>query len=91
MIVGERRNDPGTISWVGVIPELEEAAARIVGSADHAPNAPDGHFEDFRSFHPGGINTVLGDGSVHFIANDVKEDLFQSLATRSGGEVASME
>ena len=49
IVVGERRNDLGTISWVGLVPELDEAAARIVGSVDHSPNSPEGHFEDFRS------------------------------------------
>ncbi len=82
IIVGERRNDLGTISWVGVIPEIDEPAARIVGAADHAPNDPGGHFEDFRSYHPGGINVVLGDGSAHFVAETIAPEVFQALATR---------
>lgn len=91
MIVGERRNDYGTISWVGVVPELDEPAARIVGTADHSPNHPAGHFEDFRSFHPGGINVVLGDGSGHFVSNTVDAETFQALATRAGGEIVSIK
>lgn len=90
IIVGERRNNPGTVSWVGYIPEVDDPAARIVGAADHPPNHPDGHFEDFRSYHPGGINVVLGDGSTHFVASTIDEDVFQALATRDGGEVASI-
>ena len=89
MIVGERRNDVGTISWVGVVDSVDEKYARIVGSADHQPNHPDGHFEDFRSYHTGGVNVVLGDGSVHFIVDEVNELEFQALATRAGGEVIS--
>ncbi len=91
MIVGERRNDFGSISWVGVVPDVDEPFARIVGSADHAPNHIDGHFEDFRSFHPGGINVILGDGSAHFISSNINEEVFQSLATRDGDEVVSLK
>jgi prepilin-type N-terminal cleavage/methylation domain-containing protein len=91
MVVGERRNDLGTVSWVGVVPELDEPIARIVGTADHSPNHPDGHFEDFRSYHPGGINVVLGDGSGHFVGNTIDAQIFQGLATRAGGEIVSIK
>lgn len=90
LIVGERTNEFGTISWVGVVPEVEEAAARIVGAADHSPNDHDGHFEDFRSYHPGGINVVLGDGSSHFVTSTISEEVFQALATLRGGEIVSI-
>jgi prepilin-type N-terminal cleavage/methylation domain-containing protein/prepilin-type processing-associated H-X9-DG protein len=39
-----------------------------------------------RSFHPGGVNTAFGDGSVHFINDQIKQDVWRSLATRAGGE-----
>ena len=90
MIVGERRNDFGTISWVGAVAEVDDSPLRIVGVADHGPNDPGGNFEDFRSYHPAGINVVLGDGSVHFVSNSIDEDIFRALATRNGGEVASI-
>ena len=90
MIVGERRNDLGTISWVGLVPEVDEPASRIVGSADHAPNDPDSHFEDFRSYHPGGINVVLADGSGHFVRETIDEEVFQALASRADGEIVSI-
>jgi type II secretory pathway pseudopilin PulG len=41
-----------------------------------------------RSNHTGGVNTLLGDGSVHFISNSVDPVVWQALATRNGGEVA---
>ncbi|MEE2825518.1 MAG: DUF1559 domain-containing protein [Planctomycetota bacterium] len=49
IIVGERRNKEGAISWVGVVDFVEEPAARIVGSTDHAPNDEHAHIEDFSS------------------------------------------
>lgn len=90
MLVGERRNDFGTISWVGAVDEIEDPFLRIVGVADHGPNNPGGNFEDFRSYHPAGINVVMGDGSVHFLSNSIDELTFQALATRAGGEVVSV-
>lgn len=89
-IVGERTNELGAISWIGFVGDLDDPAARIVGTADHPPNHPAGHFEDFRSYHPGGINVVLGDGSAHFITDGIDEDVFQALATRQSGEVVSI-
>lgn len=91
IIVGERRNDLGPISWVGVVEEVDEPFARIVAVTDHAPNHHDGHFEDFRSYHPQGINVVLGDGSTHFVAESISQDIFQALGTRRGGEIASID
>ena len=88
-IVGERRNDFGTVSWVGVVDHVDSPFERIVGVADHTPNSTEGHFEDFRSYHPAGVNMVRGDGSVSFISNDVSAENFRAMATRAGGEVAN--
>lgn len=90
-IVGERTNELGPISWVGVVPHVDEPLSRIVGSADHSPNHPEGHFEDFRSYHPNGINVVMADGSAHFITSSINPLVFQSLATINGREVATLE
>lgn len=38
------------------------------------------------SFHPGGINAVFGDGSVHFISNDVSPSIFSGFATLDGDD-----
>jgi prepilin-type processing-associated H-X9-DG protein len=40
-----------------------------------------------RSNHSGGVNVLLGDGSVRFVANGISAITWQALATRSGGEV----
>lgn len=42
-----------------------------------------------RSRHPGGINACMFDGSVQFFSDDIELDLWQSLSTKSGGEVVS--
>ena len=88
MIVGERRNDLGTVSWVGVLESVSEPFARIVGATDHSPNSVrEGGFEDFRSYHTGGINAVFGDGSTQFVADTVEQTVFQGYGSIAGGEI----
>jgi prepilin-type N-terminal cleavage/methylation domain-containing protein/prepilin-type processing-associated H-X9-DG protein len=41
------------------------------------------------SYHPGGVNLLLGDGSVHFIKNSVALSVWRALSTRNGGEIVS--
>jgi len=40
-----------------------------------------------RSRHTGGVNTVFGDASVHFISNNVNLGTWRALSTMNGGEV----
>jgi prepilin-type N-terminal cleavage/methylation domain-containing protein/prepilin-type processing-associated H-X9-DG protein len=40
-----------------------------------------------RSFHSGGVNLVLGDGSVRFVSNSISATSWRALGTRAGGEV----
>ncbi|MCL2743600.1 MAG: DUF1559 domain-containing protein [Planctomycetaceae bacterium] len=39
-----------------------------------------------RSFHPGGIQTLFGDGSIRFISDSIDVKNFQAMATVAGGE-----
>ncbi len=89
-MVGERRTneDLGWYStWVGMVPEGEEAFQRVLGAADHVPNDPAAHFDDFSSHHTGGTHFVFGDGSVNFVSGSIDLTLYQSLGTISGSEV----
>ena len=45
------------------------------------------HWYSFRSFHPGGGNFVLCDGSVKFIKSTINMATYQGLSTRGVGEV----
>jgi prepilin-type N-terminal cleavage/methylation domain-containing protein/prepilin-type processing-associated H-X9-DG protein len=40
-----------------------------------------------RSRHSGGVNLVLGDGSVRFVGNTVSQATWRALSTRRGGEI----
>jgi len=89
IIIGERRNDLGAVTWIGLVQGIDEPFARVVGATDHSPNDLEEGFEDFRSYQPGGINVGLGDGSTQFINDSIAEDTFQALGSRAGGEVAN--
>jgi prepilin-type processing-associated H-X9-DG protein len=43
------------------------------------------------SFHPGGVNTLFMDGSVHFIKSSVAFASWYALATPAGGEVVGSD
>lgn len=40
-----------------------------------------------RSYHPGGVNVLLADGSVRFVRNTIDAATWRALGTRAGGEV----
>ncbi|WP_422924979.1 DUF1559 domain-containing protein [Singulisphaera sp. PoT] len=44
-----------------------------------------------RSYHPGGVNSLFGDGSVHFIKSSVNGVTWRSLGSVAGGEVISSD
>ncbi|WP_165234910.1 DUF1559 domain-containing protein [Aquisphaera insulae] len=44
-----------------------------------------------RSYHPGGVNTLFGDGSVRFIKDTINGATWRSLGSMNGGEVISAD
>ena len=90
-IVGERASVFGNSTWLGFVQEGEEAMARVLGIADHPPNAPGGHLDDFSSHHPAGTNFLLGDGSVRLIHETIDLDVYRALVTRAEGEAVQLD
>jgi prepilin-type processing-associated H-X9-DG protein len=43
------------------------------------------------SYHPGGVNLLFLDGSVHFVKETINRTTWRALGTRSGGEVVSAD
>jgi len=44
-----------------------------------------------RSYHPGGVNVGMGDGSVHFVEDQIDHQIWQALGSINGGEVIPAE
>jgi len=88
-MVGERKTDvdQGWFStWIGVIPKGQDAFIRILGVADHVPNAPVNHIDDFSSYDPGGVHFLFSDGHVLFLNETIDLRVYSGMATRAGGE-----
>ncbi len=51
--------------------------------------AAQGRWNYARSYHTGGVNTVLGDGSVRFIQNGIDLQAYRAMGTRSDGVVTA--
>jgi prepilin-type processing-associated H-X9-DG protein len=43
-----------------------------------------------RSYHPGGVNSALADGSARFVSEDVDAFVWRAISTRAGGEAQSL-
>jgi prepilin-type processing-associated H-X9-DG protein len=47
--------------------------------------------DEMFSYHPGGVNVLLGDGSVRFLRNSIAITILRSVVTPKGGEVVSAD
>ena len=50
-----------------------------------------GSYENVSSFHPGGVNVMMADGSVRFVKNSIDMLTWWKLGTKDGGEVVSSD
>jgi prepilin-type N-terminal cleavage/methylation domain-containing protein len=92
VFLGEHRSNPALgwhSTWVGVVPQGEEAIARVLAVSDHTPNHPALHIDDFSSWHVGGVHFLFGDGRVRFITQSIDTNVFKAMATRAGNEVVA--
>src|SRR5262249_34543385 len=74
----------------------EESFTMVLGpvgleDGPRTPNPPMAHVEDYWSRHPGGVNFLFADGSVHFIKDSINPIPYRALATRGYGEVISAD
>ena len=67
-----------------------DAARRNRGMAfpqEQEPKRDKFYVGGFSSFHPGGANFALGDGSVRFLSETIEPELYQQLANRADGKL----
>jgi len=77
-------------------PSPEECWTQVLGPVGledglRTPNDPEAHVEDYWSRHPGGVNFLFADGSVHFVKSQINPLVYRALATCAGGEVISAD
>lgn len=68
---------------VTYLPGAPKGAPCENGNADGL----DGYYNFARSYHPGGVNAVLMDGSVRFAANTIDRQAWLKLGIRNDGQV----
>jgi prepilin-type N-terminal cleavage/methylation domain-containing protein/prepilin-type processing-associated H-X9-DG protein len=77
-------------------PSPEECWTQVLGPAglEDGPRTPNdlmAHVEDYWSRHPGGVNFLFADGSVHFLKSSINPNPWRALATRAGNEAISAD
>jgi prepilin-type N-terminal cleavage/methylation domain-containing protein/prepilin-type processing-associated H-X9-DG protein len=60
---------------------------------DDCPNCSpdDSLFSNVQSYHPGGANVLLADGSARFIKNSISPQTWMGIGTKASGEVISAD
>lgn len=78
-----------TISAIDLDPDPPEGVSRAADphSAINPPEKWQFSKEEFFSDHPGGVQTLRCDGSVHFMQNETHRDIYFGLCSRNGGEI----
>ncbi len=66
-----------------------DGTGKFTGTTSAGNNA--GNNDELASFHPGGVNCLFGDGSVHFIRDTVNVVTLRALVSITGGEVISSD
>jgi prepilin-type N-terminal cleavage/methylation domain-containing protein/prepilin-type processing-associated H-X9-DG protein len=89
---GNRQNQttggyPATNGWWG--DPANKITVEFVCRGNQVINCNNGN--EIYSFHTNGVNFLFGDGSVHFIHEDLSPKTFVALYSRSGGDVAGTD
>jgi prepilin-type N-terminal cleavage/methylation domain-containing protein len=97
LLIGECLNGQEGLGWVsGTRATLRNTSSLKAGEA-YIPGTPEAAELDdtsgsltvggFGSYHPGGINIELADGSTRFISLNIDPQVFKQLGNRADGEI----
>lgn len=93
---GQAHHTGVTLAWTpnrsvnGRTPDGQTATLDITGQREKL-GGPTFASITARSSHPGGVNALLGDGSVRSIRDTVEGSVWRALGTVSGGEIVSAD
>ena len=92
IFVGEKVDTPITLGWGSGTRETLRNAGSIQGPGpweDHRQQNPPpaNHVGGFGSYHAGGAQFALGDGSVRFISENIDPGTFKNLGHRTDGNL----
>lgn len=77
----------GGNTWL-IPDESQTLYNHVLTPNSHIPDCGDGGHgpKTARSLHPGGVNVLFADGSVHFISNNIDSAIWRALGSMDGGE-----
>ena len=78
--------DERFLVWVGTDIQPVGTDPETLGSPPNSEEYFEQYVHNFSSPHPSGTHFVLGDGSVHMIAETIERNLYLGLCTRAGSE-----
>lgn len=95
IFIGEKLDTETTLGWVSGTRETLRNTGSINGPPDrHLPPhqqpqnpMPANHVGGFGSYHSGGAQFALGDGSVRFISENIDPQAFKNLGNRADGNI----
>lgn len=103
LMIGEdvyEEGDPGAnrfglgFAWAHSVEACANAAMPINAKQADGTPCPIGDYtcrSGFKSRHPGGAHFAMGDGSVHFLRDNMALGLYRAMATRNGGEIVEQQ
>ena len=91
---GDIHNDDGEFKFMTLLTPNSTAPDALVSGWEVATGDPlmpvttgDPQYYAARSRHPGGVNALMCDASVHFISNSIDAGIWRAMGTMNGGEV----
>jgi prepilin-type N-terminal cleavage/methylation domain-containing protein/prepilin-type processing-associated H-X9-DG protein len=80
--------DYGTSRYTHVMPPNSKSCSQVVtaGSMTAIPVNEDGTATTASSFHSGGVNIAMADGSTHYVADGVDRLIWNAMGSRDGDE-----
>jgi prepilin-type N-terminal cleavage/methylation domain-containing protein/prepilin-type processing-associated H-X9-DG protein len=79
-----------------IYPPNSTIGDNVMGYCQRLPKAPcsasqsiDNAYALARSYHTGGVNAVMADGSTRFISDSIKPQAWLNMGTRAGNEIVS--